>query len=132
MTDGEFKERGEDGSSIVFTALDELPSKLFLKTAVSKTRAARSHFSKRLKLRRARRSLEDVTSHLLGEMRWRKMGNVALLIAGVTFLTKLNFARCTISLLARSRYWSSWPWYWRGRPSTINENPEQRGFDTSR
>jgi hypothetical protein len=94
LADGDFKERGGNGSSDMFTGLDALPSGLrFLKkTAVSKTSVARLHFSERPKLRRARRSLEDVTSNWLGEMRRTKMGNMAVLIAGITFPTKSSFA----------------------------------------
>ena len=89
-------------SPITVRGFDAVPWKLL--KIVSKTRVAIPHFSVRPKLRRARRSLDVVTSSVLGKIRRRKIWNIPLLIVGETNLTNSANSCCWRQVVVVSRY----------------------------
>jgi hypothetical protein len=75
---------------------------------MSNTRVARGDFSVRPKLARRPRSLDDVTSTVLGKMRHRKMENMPFLIKGDTLARNRALSSSLVEMLAKEEYFASW------------------------
>ena len=90
------EEADTDSLSPMYRGNDSVPFKRL--KIQSKTRTARGHCSVSPKLKRVRRSLDDVTSTVLGKIRRMKISNMWLLIVGETFATKASFSSCSRSI----------------------------------